>query len=73
MPRRAPARNAAGLLAAENGPDMKRDSATIEQLRELGWSVAVVWECELKAQNVLPVEVQSFLQNPPSDTALSSQ
>jgi G:T-mismatch repair DNA endonuclease (very short patch repair protein) len=52
---------------------MKRDSATIEQLRELGWSVAVVWECELKAQNVLPVEVQSFLQNPPSDTALSSQ
>lgn len=29
----------------------QRDEDNIRQLKELGWNVIVIWECELKAQN----------------------
>jgi len=42
--------------------NIARDAASIAALRELGWSVAVIWECELQGTSVLPSPVQDFLE-----------
>ena len=41
--------------------NIERDFEAIERLRELGWQVLTVWECELQVPNALPVQVQHFL------------
>ena len=42
----------------------KRDKVKIAQLEEMGWSVLVVWQCELKSKNIelLLTKVVSFLE-----------
>ncbi|HEY8285418.1 MAG TPA: very short patch repair endonuclease [Chloroflexota bacterium] len=38
-----------------------RDAANQEQLRAMGWSVLVIWECELKNQTALAERIRAFL------------
>lgn len=38
-----------------------RDARHLEQLRELGWSVLVVWECELRDMPTLVARLEAFL------------
>ena len=40
----------------------QRDLANQERLRGMGWSVLVVWECELRDAEVLAERVRSFLE-----------
>lgn len=39
----------------------RRDSRQLAALSELGWSVLVVWECELRAKDTLAEKLVSFL------------
>lgn len=43
--------------------NMQRDKLDVTKLRELGWRVLIVWECELKKQNqdVLLLRLKKFL------------
>jgi DNA mismatch endonuclease (patch repair protein) len=34
------------------GSNVERDKKSIQQLRELGWNVIVIWECEIKKKNM---------------------
>lgn len=38
-----------------------RDACNQARLREMGWDVLVVWECETKDQDVLRSRIKSFL------------
>jgi DNA mismatch endonuclease (patch repair protein) len=40
-----------------------RDKAVAEQLRALGWSVLVVWECEARPGPALNAKLKDFLDN----------
>jgi DNA mismatch endonuclease (patch repair protein) len=40
-----------------------RDAAKVSQLRELGWEVMTVWECELRDMDALVARVVAFLNN----------
>lgn len=44
---------------------MKRDELDAIKLKELGWRVLVVWECEIKKQNedALVSRLKEFLHN----------
>lgn len=39
-----------------------RDSANQDKLRELGWDVLVIWECEIKDHQQLANRVKAFLE-----------
>lgn len=39
-----------------------RDEANQKKLRESGWDVLVIWECEVRNQQVLRERIQSFLE-----------
>lgn len=43
--------------------NIRRDNENENQLRELGWRVLVIWECEMKKANLIDVSkiVQKFL------------
>lgn len=41
--------------------NMKRDRRQIRQLKEAGWSVMIVWQCQLKKRDALETRVRSFL------------
>lgn len=41
--------------------NVQRDADAIEKLRELGWQVLTVWECELSTDSVLN-QLQAFLE-----------
>ncbi|MCM2249742.1 MAG: very short patch repair endonuclease [Geothrix sp.] len=41
-----------------------RDARTRRKLRRAGWSVLVVWECQLKAPNRLQPKLWAFLSAP---------
>lgn len=41
--------------------NMKRDRRQIRQLKEAGWSVMIVWQCQLKKKVALEARVRSFL------------
>jgi DNA mismatch endonuclease (patch repair protein) len=41
--------------------NMKRDSLNIRELKNLGWKVRVVWECELKLPKKLKNSLTKFL------------
>ena len=43
--------------------NVKRDRTKIEQLEALGWSVLVVWQCEIKDHEQLAVRLQGFVEN----------
>lgn len=38
----------------------KRDKATMERLRKMGWKVLVIWECEI--DHSLPGRIRAFLE-----------
>ena len=40
-----------------------RDTVKLRQLRELGWSVMVVWECELRDMPGLLARIETFLND----------
>jgi DNA mismatch endonuclease (patch repair protein) len=41
--------------------NVERDTAAIEQLRELGWKVLTVWECEISKPELVKDRVRVFL------------
>jgi DNA mismatch endonuclease (patch repair protein) len=46
-----------------------RDKRNVEELRQLGWRVMVIWECELTDQAGLTIKLQEFLgRRDPSDS-----
>lgn len=42
--------------------NQERDGANLEALGALGWSVLTVWECELKAPDVLSARIREFME-----------
>jgi DNA mismatch endonuclease Vsr len=42
----------------------KRDEAAQKALRELGWEVAVFWECDLKDEKRIAARLRAFLGEP---------
>lgn len=51
----------AGFWAAKRQGNLERDSEQTKRLKELGWQVYVVWECELRESEALLVRLKSFL------------
>lgn len=43
--------------------NISRDQRNYELLRELGWHVFVVWECELKRQSTITASLDSLINN----------
>jgi DNA mismatch endonuclease, patch repair protein len=41
--------------------NIERDTRNIEKLKEMGWSVLTVWECELKDTITLSANIQKFM------------
>ena len=41
----------------------KRDATAFKQLVEAGWTVLVIWECELRREAELTKKIQKFLAN----------
>jgi DNA mismatch endonuclease (patch repair protein) len=39
-----------------------RDRKNVRRLRAMGWSVLVVWECEVRQQERLAVKLRDFLR-----------
>ena len=48
--------------AAKLARNVARDERNLTALRDAGWSVLVVWECEVKTQSVLAGRLRSFLE-----------
>lgn len=42
--------------------NVERDSRNQQQLRETGWNILVVWECEIRDLNILARRLQNFLE-----------
>lgn len=40
---------------------VKRDRANVRQLRRMGWSVMIVWECRLRDESLLKKRIVRFL------------
>lgn len=47
--------------------NIKRDTENQKRLRELGWGVLVLWECETKNLELLKERLQGFLNSPPTE------
>jgi DNA mismatch endonuclease (patch repair protein) len=47
----------------KRGENANRDIVTVRNLRKLGWSVLVVWECWVKKPSWLQNKVIAFLEN----------
>lgn len=43
--------------------NQKRDATAFNQLTESGWTVLVIWECELRRKTELSKKIQKFLAN----------
>jgi len=41
--------------------NLQRDHRQTRQLRKMGWSVMIVWQCQLKRESVLARKVKEFL------------
>lgn len=44
------------------GGNQLRDSKTQRELRKLGWSILIVWECELRRLDRLVTRLEKFLE-----------
>lgn len=40
----------------------RRDTRNQKKLRELGWEILVVWECQISGREVLKARIQDFLE-----------
>ena len=45
--------------------NVERDRASLKALRELGWSVMVVWQCETAKPHALEPRLTAFLEGTP--------
>lgn len=43
--------------------NQKRDATAFKQLVEAGWTVLVIWECDLRREAELTKKIQKFLAN----------
>jgi DNA mismatch endonuclease (patch repair protein) len=43
--------------------NQKRDGANLGKLREMGWRVLVVWECEVASSKRLSGKIERFLRD----------
>jgi DNA mismatch endonuclease (patch repair protein) len=43
-----------------------RDAARVRELKALGWSVLVVWQCETKDSETLRMKLYAFLEDAPN-------
>ena|ERR1039458_4451533 len=41
----------------------QRDSENLRKLRKLGWDVLIIWECKVRKQGRLSMQIQVFLEN----------
>ena len=41
--------------------NMERDAETLQRLKEAGWNVLVIWECETGDQRAIEYRLKSFL------------
>ena len=57
---RKPKQNAA-YWAAKIARNQARDAAAQTELAELGWDVAVIWECQMKDMDALGNRLNAFL------------
>jgi DNA mismatch endonuclease Vsr len=48
--------------AAKLARNVDRDARNLAALRDAGWSVLVLWECEVKDEPMLATRLRSFLQ-----------
>lgn len=55
---------------AKIGRNAARDAASVELLRDAGWDVLIVWECETKSADraTLQAKLQKFLRPPSPPT-----
>ncbi len=53
--------------------NVERDHRTESALRELGWDVSVVWQCELRDPEELARKISSFIGIPPRALPKQSQ
>lgn len=53
----------ARFLGSQARKNRLRDLENQTKLRELGWDVLVVWECEVYEAAGLPGRIMSFLEN----------
>jgi DNA mismatch endonuclease (patch repair protein) len=58
-----PATNAEFWSAKRNG-NVARDTRNVAALRSLGWSVLIVWECQLREIDTLISRIVKFLDRP---------
>lgn len=49
---------------AKLGRNVERDLKNLERLSELGWSVLIVWECDIKTNTALGDKLVQFLGSP---------
>ncbi|MCY1282346.1 Very short patch repair protein [compost metagenome] len=61
---RTPKSNQKYWLAKLEG-NKARDETNLRKLRDAGWQILVVWECELRDLNLLALRLQSFLLDEP--------
>lgn len=54
--------------AAKIKRNRSRDESTTRALRELGWNVLVIWECETKDADALERRLRNFLGSLPNCT-----
>ncbi|HOI55194.1 MAG TPA: DNA mismatch endonuclease Vsr [Phycisphaerae bacterium] len=54
-------RSNTGFWESKLQANVARDSRNLSRLREMGWDVAVVWECELKDRHQLQTRLVAFL------------
>jgi DNA mismatch endonuclease (patch repair protein) len=43
----------------------RRDEVNIERLRELGWEILVLWECQMRREDVVSDRLRRFLASAP--------
>lgn len=55
-----------GFWAQKLEANRERDARNLAALRELGWRVLVVWECELGERRALTSRLKAFLGRQPS-------
>lgn len=46
------------------GDNVRRDDEQITRLRDLGWRVLVIWECETERQDLFLQKLEEFFSNP---------
>lgn len=55
-------RTNAEFWAKKRRSNVERDSKNIVALREMGWQVLTVWECETRSPESLPEKLKGFLE-----------